>query len=400
MHTFTYAFTVRAPLTAVAEFHRDARALRRLTPPPILVQLHRVEPLAEGSVSEFTLWFGPLPIRWTAHHSQVGLLHGFTDTQVCGPVKSWQHTHRFTAVDDHTTQVTEHIDYEHFTGLRGWLSRLLFSGPALRFMFAYRAWITRRAVEARPAKSGYGRQLGLGVLVILALLFSAVPPVSAHRPVWGNPTGGVMMLDNLSTSFAFYRDVKAAAQSDVYTFEAKAGEHLQAGLSVPALSGLENYGLSLAVMGPGLPDLNHDWLPENHPEDVGGLIFTSAPGADFFEPFTQTNYWGRQRVELDLPQAGIYYLLVWQPEGLPGKYVLDTGSAEVFSPADLFAFPVWWLKVHQFFGQSFTGPALALAAVTLAALAALVLLAWRRRRVLALHPVRTDEPRLRDRRNG
>jgi hypothetical protein len=44
-----------------------------------------MEPLAEGSISDFTLWFGPLPIRWTARHSHIDPLHGFTDTQVRGP---------------------------------------------------------------------------------------------------------------------------------------------------------------------------------------------------------------------------------------------------------------------------------------------------------------------------
>lgn len=83
--TFQYAFAVRAALAAVAEFHHDARALQRLTPPPLFVQLHRVEPLAEGSLASFTLWFGPLPVRWMAVHSGVDFLHGFTDTQHSGP---------------------------------------------------------------------------------------------------------------------------------------------------------------------------------------------------------------------------------------------------------------------------------------------------------------------------
>ncbi len=223
------------------------------------------------------------------------------------------------------------------------------------------------------------RVTALKVLFIFVLLFAAASPASAHRPVWGDPAGGAIVIDNLSTSFAFYRDIKASAVADVYTFEARAGEHLHAGLSIPALRGLQNYGLSLAVLGPGLPEANHDLLPANHPEDLGGLIFSSVRGEDFYEPFTQTNYWGRQRVELDLPQAGTYYLLVWQPDGLPGKYVLDTGTAEVFGPADLFAFPGWWLRVHEFSGQSFTGPALALASAAVAGLAAAVLLAWRQR---------------------
>ena len=149
IQSFDYHFTAPAPLAAVAAFHHDASALPRLTPPPILVQLHRVEPLANGSLADFTLWFGPLPVRWVAVHSQVDPLNGFTDTQQAGPLKFWRHTHRFEALDANTTRVSEHVDYEHRAGWRGWLSRVLYNRLALRCLFFYRAWATRRALPAR-----------------------------------------------------------------------------------------------------------------------------------------------------------------------------------------------------------------------------------------------------------
>ncbi len=157
MPVFEYDFTANASLDAVRRFHHETRALKRLTPPPVIVQIHRADPLGEGSVSHFTMWFGPLPINWVAVHSGVGP-QGFTDTQVSGPMKFWQHTHRFTALDERHTRVDEHIEYEYPDGIRGILARLLFSPPALRLMFAYRAWVTRRLagneqgeLEAPPA---------------------------------------------------------------------------------------------------------------------------------------------------------------------------------------------------------------------------------------------------------
>jgi ligand-binding SRPBCC domain-containing protein len=138
---------VRAPVARVADFHRDTRALRRLTPPPIFVQLHRADPLADGAVAEFTLWFGPWPVRWRAIHSAVDARSGFTDTQARGPLRHWRHRHSFRPLDAHTTLVTDRIEYEHDRGARGVLSRLLFARPALAVLFAFRAWVTRRAVE-------------------------------------------------------------------------------------------------------------------------------------------------------------------------------------------------------------------------------------------------------------
>ena len=143
MPTFNYTFTVNAPITAVSDFHHDTSVLKKLTPPPIFAQIHQFEPLGEGSTAEFTLWFGPLPVRWLAIHSDVGP-QGFTDTQAEGPLNYWQHTHRFTAVSDNVTQIHEHIEYEYSdNGWWGLLTRLLFNKPGLYGLFTARKWLTR-----------------------------------------------------------------------------------------------------------------------------------------------------------------------------------------------------------------------------------------------------------------
>ena len=144
MPVFDFAFEVNAGLLVVQAFHHNTSALKQLTPPPTIVQIQSIEPLAEGSVSRFTLWVGPLPLRWTAIHKNVSG-NGFTDIQQSGPAKKWAHTHTFTEVDATHTQVNEHIEYEHKRGLWGIVTRLLFSYPNLYFMFCYRRWITKRA---------------------------------------------------------------------------------------------------------------------------------------------------------------------------------------------------------------------------------------------------------------
>ncbi len=145
MPEFKHSFTVAAPVAAVAAFHSDTRALQELTPLPIIAHVHAYEPLADGSRASFTLWFGPLPVRWQAVHSDVGP-QGFTDTQVSGPLKSWRHTHRFTPLGPQRTLVEDHVVYEHQRGVRGLLSRLLFARPGMLYLFTARQWLTRRGV--------------------------------------------------------------------------------------------------------------------------------------------------------------------------------------------------------------------------------------------------------------
>ena len=153
-----YEFTVDASRQAVVDFHHDTSVLRKLTPPPMYVQIHDFEPLGEGSRAEFTMWLGPLPMRWQVVHRDVGP-HGFTDIQLQGPLHQWAHQHQFKAVSAERTLVHEHIEYAYKTGLRGLLSRLLFNRWALTGLFTARKIITRYHIGRQPggeSESGNG----------------------------------------------------------------------------------------------------------------------------------------------------------------------------------------------------------------------------------------------------
>ena len=146
MRQYRHEFQVDAPIERVAEFHRSTKALKLLTPPPLYVQFNNLQPLFEGSVADFTLWFGPLPINWVAVHSEVNPLEGFTDTQVKGPFETWVHRHTFRSLDHNTCEVIDEIQAEPEKSLFwGILSRLMWLN--LPLLFAYRAWRTRQAVE-------------------------------------------------------------------------------------------------------------------------------------------------------------------------------------------------------------------------------------------------------------
>ena len=137
MPVFHSSYRVTTPHQRVAEFHRGADALRRLTPPPVIVQIHRVEPLAEGSLAEFTMWFGPLPLRWLARHERVEVERGFVDRQVSGPLAEWVHSHGYEP-EAGGTRLTDTIEYSYRSGPLGWLTRVLFNPLMLRMMFFFR----------------------------------------------------------------------------------------------------------------------------------------------------------------------------------------------------------------------------------------------------------------------
>lgn len=131
-------------------FHAAPNAFRKLTPPPIIMQLHRNElkSLTDGEV-EFTLWFGPVPLRWIAQHEPGPTETSFIDRQISsGPLKYWEHQHIFREVEG-GVELVDHITYAHKSRLPlGLFTQLVFHPIFLRILFLYRHIRTRLALRA------------------------------------------------------------------------------------------------------------------------------------------------------------------------------------------------------------------------------------------------------------
>lgn len=149
---YQYRFRVQAPLQAVADFHSYPDAMAAITPPPIFVQVHQAPPrVADGEAMDFTMWLGPLPLRWRAGFEDVSTT-GFVDRMVQGPLAVWRHRHSFVPVDDTQTDVVDELAVE--------VRRHPVWGPIglgmslnLPVLFAYRRWQTRRLLD-RQSQSG------------------------------------------------------------------------------------------------------------------------------------------------------------------------------------------------------------------------------------------------------
>ncbi len=143
---FEHRFRVQASVEDVAAFHSQSASMAAITPPPMIVRVHSAPAvLKSGDQMDFTLWAGPIPIRWVACIENASA-DGFTDRQIKGPFGSWQHRHAFERVDRRTTEVVDRVEAtysEHpFWAVIG---RLMWFGMPL--LFAFRARRTRALLE-------------------------------------------------------------------------------------------------------------------------------------------------------------------------------------------------------------------------------------------------------------
>lgn len=145
---YSHRFTVHAPLSVVREFHSRSASMGAITPPPVIVQLHSApEHLTEGDEMYFTMWLGPLPIRWRARIEQVTHI-SFVDRQIVGPFSRWEHRHTFAPLDAERTEVLDDLEIEISSH---WFWRWVGWGMTLNLpiLFAYRQWKTKRLLESR-----------------------------------------------------------------------------------------------------------------------------------------------------------------------------------------------------------------------------------------------------------
>jgi ligand-binding SRPBCC domain-containing protein len=143
---YQHQFAVNAPLSKVAQFHSQSQSMAAITPPPLKVEIHQAPAqLAEGDEMDFSLKAGPMSIHWLARIENVGP-NGFTDRQLSGPFRHWQHRHNFRVIDQTTTAVIDEIEFS--LRLHPWWG-LVGLGMALTlpFLFAYRGWRTRQLLN-------------------------------------------------------------------------------------------------------------------------------------------------------------------------------------------------------------------------------------------------------------
>ncbi|MGL4648049.1 MAG: SRPBCC family protein, partial [Caldilineaceae bacterium] len=146
---YHHRFVVNAPLSVVRDFHRQSASMGAITPPPVIVRVHEAPALlGEGDEMAFTMWMGPLPIRWRARIHDVAP-YGFRDTLVQGPFTRWSHEHTFVPVDANRTEVFDTLDIE-LTPYPFWhlVGRMMTLN--LPVLFAYRQWRTKRLLDGAP----------------------------------------------------------------------------------------------------------------------------------------------------------------------------------------------------------------------------------------------------------
>ena len=134
-YRLTSIFALQQPIDLVFSFFSDAHNLEKLTPPWLKFRVLTPAPIRieRGTTIDYRLRIHGLPIRWTSEINVWEPPHRFTDRQLRGPYRRWDHEHTFRE-NDEGTLVGDRVEFEV---LGGRIPGRLASADVLR-IFAYR----------------------------------------------------------------------------------------------------------------------------------------------------------------------------------------------------------------------------------------------------------------------
>lgn len=136
---------VARPIDEVFGFFADPHNLVRITPGGMGFEFRSGDfAMREGLVIDYRL--RPLlgiSTGWRTRIDSYDPPHGFSDVQLRGPYRRWEHRHTFAALDG-GTQVEDEVTYELPLGPLGAIAHRLLVRPELERIFRHRA----RAIEA------------------------------------------------------------------------------------------------------------------------------------------------------------------------------------------------------------------------------------------------------------
>lgn len=168
----------------------------------------------------------------------------------------------------------------------------------------------------------------------IALLF-ATRMALGHDPTISDGTANgpetALHFDDIQVSRVVYHEATEEAQQLWLTFDIDEPQSLVVTLGIPLIDRLAAFRPAVAVLGPGLPDIE---VPFEIPQGLGGQLFetdTVRDPEEFHEPFSGTTSWILRREHVDLPEAGTYYLVAYVPSGETGKLWLAPGDREAFT---------------------------------------------------------------------
>lgn len=179
-------------------------------------------------------------------------------------------------------------------------------------------------------------------LKLLAVVLLVCSSGWAHRLVPNDGTHddatSALNVDDPDLSQLFLQELDAENPELWISFHHKPGGGIYFQLGLPDLPASETYRPSVALLAPGFPAA--PGLPFDVPEGYGAMVFDSGDAEPelFEEHFTGTDSLILFEETVTSDEDSVFYLVLYHPDGVPGKAWVALGKREAFGVTDILNF--------------------------------------------------------------
>lgn len=145
------------------------------------------------------------------------------------------------------------------------------------------------------------------------------------------------LVADVENSKAINAQLRTPDDVDFYRIELTEPARIVFGSNVPMCRQYAEFGVTMALVGPGLPP--RDGIPVALQPGEGAVVvrddFADATQRPlFFEPNSRRQSWTGPKELAQVP-PGVYTLVVWNEQGRTGDYIAVIGDEEIFGPAEI-----------------------------------------------------------------
>ena len=174
--------------------------------------------------------------------------------------------------------------------------------------------------------------------LLLAPLLAVFAPGSAlaHQPSFEDPdttAATPLVISDPEISTALFSTLEKPGDVDFFSFTVSAGQTIEIGMTIPQVEGQKQFPPTIAVIAREMDREASHVLPADALPLVSGQFGVSlmepVEAEIFFEPFSRTAYWQRQRRRITFASEGDVHVVVWHQQLSVGRYTLVVGQREV-----------------------------------------------------------------------
>ena len=179
-------------------------------------------------------------------------------------------------------------------------------------------------------------QVMAALSLALSLILITGLDALAHQPYFeetDTSETSPMRVKDPEISTALYSSLDKPGDVDFFTFSVTAGQTIEIGMTIPQIEGQENFAPTIGVIANDLDATSVSALPAAAlpllSDLTGATLIEPTTATIFFEPFSRTAYWQRQRRQITFPAESEVHVVVWHAQQEVGRYTLVVGQREV-----------------------------------------------------------------------